>query len=79
MTLISARVSACDFVVKFSPSVCVAVVTREMAARSFAYHMLMKQQTVTNPTVIHGLCARQNIKFAMRACSGSSPDDKSSH
>ena len=57
MTLISARVSACDFVVKFSPSVCVAVVTREMAARSFAYHMLMKQQTVTNPTVIHGLCA----------------------
>ena len=25
MTLISARVSACDFVVKFSPSVCVAV------------------------------------------------------
>ena len=35
MTLISARVSACDFVVKFSPSMCVAVVaylTGEMAA-----------------------------------------------
>ena len=57
MTLISTRVSPCDFIVKFSPSVCVAVVTEEMAARSFAYHMLMKQQTVTNPTVIHGLCA----------------------
>ena len=42
MTLISARVSACDFIVKFSPSMCVAVVaylTGEMAARSFAYHV----------------------------------------
>ena len=56
-TVISARVSLCDFVVKFSRSMCVAVVTGEMAARSFAYHMLIKQQTVTNPTVIHGLCA----------------------
>ena len=40
MTLISARDSACDFIVKFSPSVCVAVVaslTGEMAAQSFAY------------------------------------------
>ena len=43
MILISARVSACDFVVKFSSSMCVAVVTREMAARGFAYHTLMKQ------------------------------------
>ena len=42
MTLISARGSACDFIVKFSPSVCVAVVaslTGEMAARSFSYHV----------------------------------------
>ena len=42
MTLISARDSAHDFIVKFSPSVCVAVVaslTGEMAARSFAYHV----------------------------------------
>ena len=41
MTLISARGSAHDFIVKFSPSVCVALVaslTGEMAARSFAYH-----------------------------------------
>ena len=33
---------ACDFVVKFSPSVCVAVVaylTGDVAARSFAYHV----------------------------------------
>ena len=41
MTLISARDSARDFIMRFSPSVCVAVVaslTREMAAQSFAYH-----------------------------------------
>ena len=42
MTLISARDSDCDFIVKHvSPSVCVAVVaslTGEMAAQSFAYH-----------------------------------------
>ena len=42
MTLISARDSAGDFVVKFSPRMCVAVVaylTGEMAAQSFAYHV----------------------------------------
>jgi len=42
MTLISTRDSAHDFNVKFSPSVCVAVVdflSGEMAARSFAYHV----------------------------------------
>ena len=42
MTLISANDSACDFIVKFHPSVCVAVVaslTGEMAAQSFAYHV----------------------------------------
>ena len=42
MTLISTRDSACDFIVKFSPSVCVTVeasLTGEMAARSFAYHV----------------------------------------
>ena len=41
MTLISARDPAHDFTVKFSPSVCVALVASlsgEMAARSFAYH-----------------------------------------
>ena len=41
MTLISARDSAHDFIVKFSPSVCVAVVaslTGEMAPRGFVYH-----------------------------------------
>ena len=55
MTLESARDSACDFIVNFSPNVCVAVVaslTGEMSAQSFAY-MFMEQQTVT----IHGLCA----------------------
>ena len=41
MTHISARHSAHDFIVKFSPSVCVATVaslTGEIAAQSFAYH-----------------------------------------
>jgi len=40
MALISTRDSY-DFIVKFSPSMCVAVVaslTGEMAAQSFAYH-----------------------------------------
>ena len=42
MTLISARDSAHDFIVKFSPSVCVAIIaslTGEMAAQSFANHV----------------------------------------
>ena len=41
MTLISARDSGHDFIVKFSPSMCVVVVvslTGEIAAQSFAYH-----------------------------------------
>ena len=42
MIPISARDSAHDFIVKFSPSVCVrsgvASLTGEMAARSFTYH-----------------------------------------
>ena len=41
MTLISARDSARDFIMRFSPSMCVAVVaslTGEMAAQSFANH-----------------------------------------
>ena len=41
MTLISSEESTHDFIVKFSPSACVAVVaslTGEMAARIFAYH-----------------------------------------
>ena len=42
----------------------------------FLLTMLMEQQTVTNPAVIHGLCARTNIKSAMHARSGSPPDDK---
>ena len=48
MALISTRDSAYDFIVKFSPSMCVAVVaslTGEMAAQSFAY-MLIEQQTM---------------------------------
>ena len=45
MTLISSEDSAHDFVVKFSPSMCVAVVaslTREVAVRSLLT-MVMKQ------------------------------------
>ena len=44
---------------KFSPSVCVAVVaslTGEMAAQVVLI-MLIEQHTVTNPAVIRGLCA----------------------
>ena len=43
MTLISSEDSAHDFIVKFSPSVCVAVVaflTGEVAARSFASQLM---------------------------------------
>ena len=78
---ISARDSAYDSIVKFSPSVCMAVVaffTWEMAAQSFAYG-LMEQQTVTNPAVIMVWVPWQNIKSAMHARSGSPPDDKSSY
>ena len=52
MTLISYEDSAHDFIVKFSPSVWVAVVaslTGEVAVRSFAHHA-----HGTNPAVIHG-------------------------
>ena len=41
MTLISSRDSAHGFIVKFIPSVCVAIVaslTGEMVAQSLAYH-----------------------------------------
>ena len=55
-------------IVKFSPSVCVAVVaslTGEVAVLSFAYHA-----HGTNLAVIHGY-----DKTAMHARSASSPDD----
>ena len=45
---------------KFSPSVCVALVaslTEEMAVRSIAYATLVEQQRVTISAVIHGSCA----------------------
>ena len=67
MTLISSEDSAHDFIVKFSPSVCVAVVaslTREVAVRSFAYHA-----HGTNLAVIHG-----HDKILSQH-----PDDKSSY
>ena len=57
---------------KFSTSVCVAVVaslTREVAVRSFAYHA-----HGTNPAVIHGHDKTFN-KSAMHARSGSPLDD----
>ena len=55
-------------IVKFSPSVCVAVVaslTREVAVLSFAYHAHGK-----NLAVIHGY-----DKTAMHVRSGLPPDD----
>jgi len=45
----------------------------------FLLTMLMEQQTVTNPAVIHNLCAWQNIESAMHARSGSPLNDKSSY
>ena len=68
MTLMSSKDSALDFIVKFSPSVCVAVVatlTREVAVRSFAY-----QAHGTNPADIHGHDKTLNQQI-MHACSGS--------
>ena len=76
MTLISSEDSALDFVVKFSPSVCVAVVaslTSEVAVRSFSY-----QAHGTNPAVIHGH-DKTLIQQIVHARSGSPPDDKSSY
>ena len=49
--------SAHDFTVKFSPSMCIAVVaslTGEMVAQSFAYHA--HGTAVTNPAVVCSLC-----------------------
>ena len=56
MTLISARGSAHDFSVKFSPSVCVACSSfLDRRLNLWLYEvlltMLMEQQTVTNPKV----------------------------
>ena len=85
MTLISARDSAHDFIVKFSPSVHVCSVvgflTAEMAAQTVLLTMLMEQQTVTNPAIIHGCVPWQNNKSAMHAPSGLPPlpVDKSSY
>ena len=73
MTLISSKDSALNFVMKFSPSVCVAVVaslTSEVALQSFAYHA-----HGTNPVVIHGHEKTLNQQ-TMHARSGSTLDDK---
>ena len=56
MTLISARDSAHDFIVKFSPSMGVAIVA-SLTVHEVLLTMLIEQQTVKNPAVIHGLCA----------------------
>ena len=50
--------SAYDFIVKYSSSVCIAIVaslTGEMSAQSFAYSA--HGTAVKNPAVIYGLCA----------------------
>ena len=72
MTLISSKDSALDFVMKFSPSVCVAVVaslTSEVALQSFVYHA-----HGTNSVVIHGHEKTLNQQ-TMHARSGSTLDD----
>ena len=75
-----------DFIVKHSPSVCVAIVaslTGELADEVLLT-MLMEQQTVTNPAVIHGFRAMTK-HYISNACSlrvappPPLPDDKSSY
>ena len=53
MILISARDSAHDFIVKFSPSMCVSVIASLTGEwlHKVLLTMLMEQQTVTNPMV----------------------------
>ena len=66
--LISARNSAHNFSVKFSQSMCVALVaslTEEMVARSIAYH-------AHGTTNFAGLCAMTSNQQGI-ACSGSPP------
>jgi len=63
--------------VKFSKSVCVALVaslTEEMAQHEVLLTMLMEHQTVTNSAVIHGLCAT-----ALNLLAQARPHDKSSN
>ena len=76
----TARDSTHDFIVKYSPSVCITVVA-SMTAERVLLTMLMEQQTETNPAAIHGLCAmtKHYISNACYARSGSPPDDKSSY
>ena len=58
----------------------VASLSREMAARSFAYHAHGKADSDKNPAVIRGLCAMTNIKSALLAQAlPPPPDDKSSY
>ena len=71
MTIISSKDSAHDFIVKFSPSVCVAVVaslTREVAVYEVAYHA-----HGTNPAVIHGYDKTLNQQCMLIVHSGSPP------
>ena len=59
MTLRCARDSAHDFIMKFSPSMCVATICGEVEKwlHKVLLTLLMEQQTLTNPAVINGLCA----------------------
>ena len=59
-THISARDSAHHFIVKFSPSLCVAIVASlagEMPAQSFAYHVHGTAESGKSYAAICGLCA----------------------
>ena len=85
MTMITARDSAHDFIVKLSPSVCVAAVaslTGETAAQSFAYHGHGTADS-DKSAVIHGLCASNTFNpqcMLAQACFPPPPaDDESSY
>jgi len=70
-----------DFIVKFSPRMCVAVVaslTGEIAARNLLT-MLVEQQWQILLLSMICMTWQNIIKSAMHAPSGSPPDDKSSY
>ena len=71
----------CNFILKFSPSVCVAVVvslTGEMGVRSFAYHA---HETANGgkSSCYHDVCHDKTLNQQCIAHSESIPNDESSY
>ena len=71
-----------NFSVKFSPSMCVAIVTSltgEMAVRSFGYHTHGTADSDKSCCYAWFVCHDKTLNQQCLACSGSPPDDKSSY